>query len=159
MAILDIDVNGHKQPVNDSAAINVVGRDRLAVWQVGLAWTESAALHTVVQLGVPRILATQASPPYYAMSAGKLLQHMPGARNPNVGALENLLQLLACKGVLAEYSETDPAAADGASVIKTFALNAVSRRLVGDDLSDSMANVSLQMSLGAHNAPTLQYLG
>jgi len=48
----------------------------MVVVEMCTSWVYSAALRTIVQLDVPHILATHATPPNMAMTAEELLQHM-----------------------------------------------------------------------------------
>jgi len=48
----------------------------MVVLDMCTSWIYSAALHTIVQLDVPNILATHATAPNMAMTAEELLWHM-----------------------------------------------------------------------------------
>ena len=155
--IMAVSENGEQ--VNGVAGdMDVVGRKRLAFSLVGTAWTESVALRTVAELQVPKILATHGKAPDHALSAHELLQHMPGATNPNATHLQQLLQLLASKGLFTEHLDADAVHPDGA-VVRRYALNPISQQLVGDNPKDSMANFVYQMTLGPHIAATINYIG
>ncbi|KAG0602976.1 hypothetical protein M758_10G055600 [Ceratodon purpureus] len=112
---------------------------KLVVMLLSISWTPAAALRTIVELNIPKILATHASAPTHSMTAEELLERAPGASKPNARNLERMMRLLTCKNIFTEEVEN---VSEGGllKVIRRYALTPLSRVLVPDHATGTMAN-------------------
>lgn len=111
---------------------------KLVIMLLSSSWTPAAALRTIVELDIPHILAKHGE---HGLTAEELLQHVPNASKPNARNLERIMRLLVCKSVFSEDLTHNP-------LVRRFALMPLSRVLVPDHPSGTMANFVKLTTLG-----------